>query len=118
MSAELSRHSIYSEVRVFTRSIDSVNCEKIAVLPKVTFALGSTDNEDNLRKALKGIDSVFCNLNSSVLGIRAEIYWGIRIYELCVQAGVKHFIWSSLDNYQNDVNYDETLRVGHYEAKG
>lgn len=118
MDKELSRQPIYSEVRVFTRSTGSVNCKELADLPKISFALGSTDNEEDLRKALKGIDSVFCNLNSWILGIKGEIYWGIRIYELCVQSGVKHFIWSSLDNFQNDVDYDETLRVGHYEAKG
>jgi hypothetical protein len=30
---------------------------------------------------------------------------------------VKHFIWSSLDNFMFDTKFDESLRVGHYYGK-
>lgn len=86
-------------------------------MPKVTLYPGSADDEPALRKAFSGIDLAFVNTNSWSLGIKNEIYWGIRIYELAVQAGVKHFIWSSLDNFAFDTKYDEDLRVGHYYGK-
>jgi hypothetical protein len=84
----------------------------------VKLAVGSTTDDEDLRRALSGIDLVFCNINSFVLGIKNEIYWGIRIYELSVQASVKHFIWSSLDNYMFDTGFDDNLRAGHYYGKG
>lgn len=58
------------------------------------------------------------NLNSWALGIKNEIYWGIRIFEIAVQNGVTHYIWSSLDDYFPETRYDDTLRVGHYYGKG
>jgi hypothetical protein len=83
----------------------------------VKLSLGAQDNEEDLRKALAGVDLVFCNTNSFILGIKNEIYWGMRIFELSVQAGVKHFIWSSLDNFMFDTKYTDSLRAGHYYGK-
>lgn len=51
------------------------------------------------------------------MGIKEESYWGIRIFELAVQAGVQHFLWSSLDNAYQDSGYDDSVRVVHYEGK-
>lgn len=31
---------------------------------------------------------------------------------------MKHYIWSSLDNYALETNYDDFLRCGHYYGKG
>jgi hypothetical protein len=81
-------------------------------------SIGAPDNEDDLRKAFAGVDFAFVNLNSWPLGIKNEIYWGIRIFEIAVQSGVKHYIWSSLDNFFHETGYDDSLRVGHYYGKG
>ena len=35
-----------------------------------------------------------------------------------MQSGVKHYVWSSLDNYFLETKYDDSLRVGHYYGKG
>lgn len=102
---------------MLTRDPDSDNCKLLGKLPKVTLSVGATDDDDDLRRALFGIDLVFCNTNSFILGIKNETYWGIRIYQLAVQAGLKHFIWSSLDNFMLDTNFEESLRVGHYYGK-
>ena len=83
----------------------------------MTFHVGPQDDDDVLRGAYSGIDLAFVNLNSFAIGIKNEIYWGIRNFELAVQAGVKHFVWSSLDNYMFDTQYDESLRTGHYYGK-
>lgn len=79
--------------------------------------IGQPDNEDDLKRAFTGIDLVHVNLNSFALGIKNELYWGIRIYEIAVQAGVKHLIWSSLDRYMVDTNFNDELRAGHYYGK-
>jgi len=52
------------------------------------------------------------------LGIKNEIFWGIRIFEVAVQSGVKHYIWSSLDNFFHETKYNDSLRIGHYYGKG
>ncbi|KAJ6144139.1 hypothetical protein N7470_008034 [Penicillium chermesinum] len=107
---ELSRSDNYHAIRVLTRDPTSDNCRALASLPKVTLYPGSADDEPALRRALAGVDLAFVNTNSWSLGIKGEIYWGIRIYELAVQAGVKHFIWSSLDNFAVETRFDEELR--------
>lgn len=114
---ELSRQPYYTAVRVLTRDTSSENCRLLASLPKVSLHVGATDNERDLRVALSGIDLAFVNLNSFAIGIKNEIFWGIRIYELAVRAGVKHLIWSSLDNFMFEEKYDDALHVGHYYGK-
>lgn len=73
---------------------------------------------DAVRAAFSGAQLAFVNLNSWALGIKNEIFWGIRIFELAVQCGIDHYIWSSLDNFFLDTKYDDDLRVGHYYGKG
>jgi len=116
IAEELAQHGFH--VRVLTRNQDSDNSKKLATLPNVSLYTGATDDEDALRKAFAGVDYAFVNLNSWALGIKNEIFWGIRIFEIAVQSGVKHYIWSSLDNYFLETRYDDSLRVGHYYGKG
>lgn len=113
---DLAQHGY--NVRVLTRDPNSANSKKLAALKDVSFSIGAPDNEDDLRKAFAGVDFAFVNLNSWPLGIKNEIYWGIRIFEIAVQSGVKHYIWSSLDNFFHETGYDDSLRVGHYYGKG
>jgi uncharacterized protein YbjT (DUF2867 family) len=116
LTPELAQHGFH--VRVLTRNQDSENSKKLAALKNVTLYTGAPDDEGALRTAFSGVDYAFVNLNSWVLGIKNEIYWGIRIFELAVQCRVKHYIWSSLDNYFLQTCYDDSLRVGHYYGKG
>ncbi|KAF2674235.1 NAD(P)-binding protein [Microthyrium microscopicum] len=113
---ELAEHGF--DVRVLTRNLESDNSKKLATMQNVTLYTGATDDEEALRKAFNGVDYAFVNLNSWALGIKNEIFWGIRIFELAVQSGVKHYIWSSLDNYFLETRYDDSLRTGHYYGKG
>lgn len=59
----------------------------------------------------------FVNTNSFAIGIKGETYWGIRIFELAIQSGVEHYIWSNLDNVLRDSGYDESVNAGHYSGK-
>jgi uncharacterized protein YbjT (DUF2867 family) len=116
LTTELAQHGF--NVRVLTRNQDSNNSKKLAAIQNVSLCTGTPDDEDSLRKAFAGIDYAFVNLNSWPLGIKNEIYWGIRVFEIAVQSGVQHYIWSSLDNYFHENRYDDALRVGHYYGKG
>jgi len=48
----------------------------------------------------------------------AEIYWGIRIYELAREFGVKHFIYAALEYASKLGNFDAKYRCGHVDGKG
>jgi hypothetical protein len=39
----------------------------------------------------------FVNTNGFAIGEKAEIYWGMRIYEIAVESGVEFFVWGNLD---------------------
>ncbi|KAL5086172.1 hypothetical protein Trisim1_009504 [Trichoderma cf. simile WF8] len=114
---ELDQHGY--RVSVLTRDPESEHSQRLrSVAPNVQYVTGTPTDEDALRSAFAGVDYAFVNLNSFALGIKNEIYWGIRTFEIAVQSGVKHYIWSSLDNYALETNYDDDLRCGHYYGKG
>jgi uncharacterized protein YbjT (DUF2867 family) len=104
-------------VRVLTRRHDSDTAKGLLTLPNVTIAVGDASNEADLRAAFQGVDLAFVNTNSFAIGIRSEIYWGIRIFDIAVESGVKHYIWSSLPNALQLSGHDENYRVGHFEGK-
>jgi hypothetical protein len=100
-----------------TRNAESDTAKELLALPNVTLAVGSTTNEADLRSAFHGVDLTFVNLNSNVLGIPGEIFWGMRIFDIAIESGVKHYIWSALEDVLRLSRYDEACRVGHYEGK-
>ena len=57
------------------------------------------------------------NLNGFAIGEKAEIYWGIRIFEIASELGVQHFIWGSLDSSYNISGYEARFRTGHFDGK-
>jgi len=87
-------------------------------MENVTLAVGAVDDVDALKEAFRNVDYAFVNLNSWALGVKEELFWGIRMFEIAVNSGVKHYIWSSLDNYFHEARYDDSLRAGHYYGKG
>jgi len=113
---ELAQHGF--NVRVLTRNQDSDNSKKLASLSNVSLYTGHPNDDNSLKEAFKGVDYAFVNLNSWALGIKNEIYWGIRTFEIAVQSGVKHYIWSSLDNFFLETRYTDSFRAGHYYGKG
>lgn len=114
--SELAQNGYY--VRVYTRDPESATSKRLASTANVTLAVGAVDDAVALKKAFDRVDYAFVNLNSWALGIKNELFWGIRIFEIAVNSGVKHYIWSSLDNYFHQTRYDDSLRAGHYYGKG
>ncbi|KFY30453.1 hypothetical protein V493_01897 [Pseudogymnoascus sp. VKM F-4281 (FW-2241)] len=114
---ELSADGRYG-VTVLTRSAQSEQAKELASLPNVTILEGETFDEKTLIKAFKRIDSTFVNTNGFAIGEKAEVHWGIRIYEIAYGAGVKHFIWASLDYSSKLANFNPDFHCGHLDAKG
>lgn len=107
------------KVLVLTRSATSSNAQLLASLPNVTLIIGDSYSEPDLRKAFSwegGVDLAFVNTNGFAIGEMREIYWGIRIFELARQAGVKHYIWGALDYVSKKGNYDPKYKTGHYDG--
>ncbi|KAI5456982.1 NmrA family protein [Mariannaea sp. PMI_226] len=105
-------------VRVITRSASSQDAIELASIPGVSIFEGNTYDDSTLREALKGVQYVFANTNGFAIGEMAEIYWGIRIYELARESGVKHFIYAALEYATKLGNFDSKYRCGHLDGKG
>ncbi|KAB5515672.1 hypothetical protein GE09DRAFT_1013005 [Coniochaeta sp. 2T2.1] len=105
-------------VRVITRNASSNDAIKVASTPGVTVFEGNAYDEPTLREALKGVQYVFANTNGFAIGEMAEIYWGIRLYELAREFGVKHFVYAALEYASKLGNFDRKYRCGHVDGKG
>ncbi|OAQ60130.1 NmrA family protein [Pochonia chlamydosporia 170] len=105
-------------VRVITRNASSKDAIELSTIPGVAIFEGNTYNEPTLREALKDVDYVFANTNGFAIGEMAEIYWGIRIYELCRESEVKHFVYAALEYASKLGNFDPKYRCGHVDGKG
>lgn len=58
---------------------------------------GNTSDLASVAAALQGTYGAFVNTDSFTIGEEEETWTGIRIFELAKQAGVKHYVWSSLE---------------------
>ncbi|KAF9764954.1 hypothetical protein IL306_002701 [Fusarium sp. DS 682] len=107
-------------ITAFTRSASSPKAIELAALPNVKLAISSAANGYDIKAFLSAAESsdyVLVNTDGFALGEQAEIYWGIRLFELSTRAGVKHFIYSGLDSVGPKSNYNPDLYVGHYQGK-
>lgn len=105
------------DIRAITRSIQSTEAKKLAELPNVTLFHGNPYDEADLQKAYKGVQLAFANTNGFAIGEKAEIYWGIRMYELAVQNRLEHFVWAGVDYGSKLGGYDAKYRCGHLDGK-
>ncbi|CZR62334.1 related to nitrogen metabolic regulation protein nmr [Phialocephala subalpina] len=114
---ELTRDGKYN-VHVLTRSTKSAPALELASLPGVTIFSGDGYDEANLHSAFSaGIDIAFVNTNGFAIGEKAEIYWGIRIFEIAAEHGVKHFVWANLESSYKVSGYQPRFRTGHFDGK-
>ncbi|KAH7385050.1 hypothetical protein BKA64DRAFT_748520 [Cadophora sp. MPI-SDFR-AT-0126] len=113
---ELSLTNNYT-IHVLTRTTTSSSALTLSSLPHVTLIAGSPLDETDLKSSLAGTSIVFVNLNGFAIGEKAEIYWGIRIFELAAENGVRHFIWGSLDSSYKISGFQPRFRTGHFDGK-
>jgi len=104
-------------VRILTRTSKSAAAKELAALPGVEIMEGDSYDEKTLHEAFSGVDAAFVNTNGFAIGEKAEIYWGIRMYEIAREHGVKHFLYASLEYGYKLGNYDPNYRAGHLDGK-
>ena len=72
-----------------------------------------------MRRAFDGVTAAFVNTNGFAIGEKAELYWGIRIFEIAKEEKtMRHYVWSNLDYALKLGGYDEKYKTGHYDGKG
>ena len=103
-------------VKVLTRNVDHPHAKALAALDNVTLLPSSPTghDEESFLAAAKDVDYCFINTDGFAIGEIVELHWGIRFFELARLAGIKHYIYSSLD-YVNDL--DLKFHTGHYSGK-
>jgi uncharacterized protein YbjT (DUF2867 family) len=107
------------ELKCITRDPSSSQAQELLSIPHVTVVAGAPDGYDeaSLTSALKGSDYVWVNTNGFAMGEILETFWGIRIFELAVRAGVKHLVYSGIEGAYKKGGYDPKYYVGHFEGK-
>ncbi|KAI4212120.1 MAG: hypothetical protein LQ351_005150 [Letrouitia transgressa] len=105
-------------VKILTRDTTSDRAKSLACLPNVTLVTGTFASEEDLRAGFTGAWGAFVNIDGFNCGEKAEIYWGIRSYEIALECGVQFFVWGNLDFVYKESGYDSKFRTGHYDGKG
>jgi uncharacterized protein YbjT (DUF2867 family) len=85
---------------ILTRNTTSDSALKLAALANVELVANNTANGydvESILSAASRLEFVFINTDGFALGEQAEVYWGVRLFELARKAGVKHLIYSGLD---------------------
>ena len=100
-----------------TRSLETAEAKALAELPHVKLFKGDCYNEADLQKAFEGVQLAFANTNGFAIGEKAEIYWGIRMYELARQHGLEHFVWGGVDYGSKLGGFAKKYRCGHLDGK-
>jgi uncharacterized protein YbjT (DUF2867 family) len=97
-------------LRGMTRKPDS---ERAAALAQggVEVVHGDFDDEATLRRALAGAWGVFGVQNSSVAGVEGEVAQGQRLATLAREAGVEHFVYTSVGSA------DKRTGIPHFDTK-
>ena len=114
----LTASNLSYTVKVLTRDISSDRAKFLASLPNVTLVTGTFASEGDLRTGFTGVWGAFVNIDGFNCGEKAELYWGIRSYEVALECGVQFFVWGNLDFVLKESDYDSRFRTGHYDGKG
>ncbi|KIY68712.1 NAD-P-binding protein [Cylindrobasidium torrendii FP15055 ss-10] len=104
------------KVRALTRDVSSAGA-KVLESNGVELYQGSFVDLKSIETALKGVYGVFVNTDGMSYSEATEIYAGIRIFELAQWAGVKHYVYSGLDNHYKLAGYNPDNKADHCDAK-
>ncbi|KAG0652456.1 hypothetical protein D0Z07_0046 [Hyphodiscus hymeniophilus] len=104
-------------VPVIEGSLETAEARSLSSLSHVTLFQGDCYNESDLQKAFEGVQLAFVNTNGFAIGEKAEIYWGIRMYELARQHHLEHFVWGGVDYGSKLGGFAKKYRCGHLDGK-
>lgn len=97
-------------VRAMTRHPDGERARELADL-KAEIMQGDFDDPDSLARAVDGVWGVFSVQDAWEAGAEREEEQGIRLAELSREAGVSHFVYSSV------ASADRSTGIPHFESK-
>lgn len=63
----------------------------------MTLIQGSQTSQEDLHAAFKGVYGAWVNTDGFTLGEKAELFYGIRAYEIARAEGVAHYVWANSD---------------------
>lgn len=107
------------KLNILTRNTSSPEAQALSLLSNaVSLIQGDCFDETTLYKEFAAADSCFVNIQGFATGEKAEVYWGIRMYEIALWAGVKHFVWGGIDYCSKKAGFNPKYRCHHYDAKG
>jgi uncharacterized protein YbjT (DUF2867 family) len=98
-------------LRAMTRHPESDAAKAIASATGAELVRGDLNDADSLRDALKGIWGVFAVQNTWEAGVAGEEEQGKRIATLAREAGVQHFVYTSVGSA------DRQTGIPHFENK-
>lgn len=121
--AILQHLSALNEYRllVITRSLTGRAAQELSKLANIELVESHAPTGydlDAFLTAAKRSDYAFINTDGFAVGEIAETYWGIRLFEVAREAGIKHFVYSGLDYLGRESLYEADKHyVGHYMGK-
>lgn len=98
------------ELRAMTRKPDGPAAKALAS-QGMTIVPGDLDDPESLKKALKGVWGVFAVQNTWEAGVEKEEEQGKRLATLAKEAGVRHFVYSSVGSANRNTG------IPHFENK-
>lgn len=102
-------------VRALTRNGTSADAKKLEKLGAEIF-VGDSSKKEDLRKAFQGVQGVFAMTPvMPPAEEEREQQLGKLFADVAVEKGVKHLVWSSLENVETITN--GKLKVPHFTAK-
>jgi hypothetical protein len=114
--AGLSAEGAYN-IRVPTRDPASASARAIENLPRVTVMESRYDSEKGLRSCFANQDACYFLINSFDIREPDEYFWTMRAYEIAVQSGLKHFIYSGARHRLREHMFKEEYRNSHNTVK-
>jgi uncharacterized protein YbjT (DUF2867 family) len=97
-------------VRIMTRKPRSAAAQALGKLGAKVMG-GDFDNPDSLVKVVKGVWGAFSVQNSWEVGVEREEAEGKRFAEICRNASVQHFVYSSVGSAHRNTG------IPHFESK-
>ncbi|OTA01192.1 hypothetical protein A9Z42_0014640 [Trichoderma parareesei] len=116
VARELAKNESF-QIKLLSRLAKSEDNVALASNPRITVIEGNCYDEDTLVSAFEGVNAVFVNTNGFAIGEKAEIFWGIRMYEIAYWAGVEHFVYSSLPYVSKKSGFNPKYRVPFVDGK-
>lgn len=114
----LNSHQVDTHIYAFTRDTKSEAALALKALNdnRITLVAGDLDDPIGLKKAMHNMDVVFCNTAFFSTGtVAGERRQGMAALNAAKDAGVEHFIYSSLDPVSRLSG--GALPVPHYDGK-